>query len=395
MQVQTRRWSVPVLVAGLLLWGLGTTAHAAGTLSDTQINNQATVSYDVLSVSQTPIESSRAGNDTPGSGSVTYFRVDNKVDLSVAEVSLGYTAVAGGGTNQVLVFEVTNEGNTVQDFLLTAVDQVGGADPFTGTDNFDPTNPFAPGEGIFVDNGDDTFVAVDDTMVFINELGPDLSVTVFVVRNIAALQADGDIAAIALNAQVAQGGTPSLVVPGAAIATDDNATADDWDTVEIVFADGIGDIDDQVNPDGQHSDTDAYEVGSAQVTIAKTSEVLSDPFTTSGNPKAIPGAIIEYTITISNDALASAAATSISITDSINAEVVALRLTHVADAYDTGAGDQGIEVTAPNINAGAPLALSNAVDADEGSVVANVVSVVGIELQPGESAEVKFQVELL
>ena len=382
----------------LALWLAMTagSAWAAGTLSNTQINNRASVNYDVLGVAQTVIESSPSGNTTAGAGSGTdtQFLVDNRVDLTVAELSSSFTLVAAGGTEQVLVYRVTNTGNTVQDFLLTAADVATGTpDPFAGTlnDSFDATNAFLPAPGVFVDaGGDGLYVAGVDTATFIDELAPDASVDVLVVRNIPGGQVDDDVSSVVLTAQVAQGG--SATVQGAAIVADDSAAADLPGTVQIVFGDGAGDTDAAL--DGMHSDTDAYRVASAQLTITKTSQVLSDPFTTSGNPKAIPGAIVEYTITVANAAGAGAPATNVSVADSLAAEIGAGRLLLNADAYDSGPGDQGIEVTAPNINGGAPLALSNAADADQGSFVADVVTVTGIDLNPGQSATVTFQVEI-
>jgi hypothetical protein len=43
-------------------------AFAAGTAAGTDINNRATVNYQVGSVAQTPVESSPLGNSTPGTG---------------------------------------------------------------------------------------------------------------------------------------------------------------------------------------------------------------------------------------------------------------------------------------------------------------------------------------
>ncbi len=48
-----------------------------------------------------------------------------------------------------------------------------------------------------------------------------------------------------------------------------------------------------------HTGTGSMLVGSPQITISKNSAVLSDPINAS-NPKTIPGAIVEYTINVSN-----------------------------------------------------------------------------------------------
>ncbi|HEU4431339.1 MAG TPA: hypothetical protein VFT98_21445 [Myxococcota bacterium] len=355
-------------------------AYAVGTASGTSVDNRATVSYAIGSTAQPVIESSPTGNSTTGVGNGvdTSFVVDNRIDLTVVELSGGYTQVAAGGVNEVLVFTVANTGNTTQDFSLSSADN--GTDPFGGTDNFD-----AAVVGIFVDANNDSLYDAGDTATFIDELAADTDVEVFVVRNIPGGQANGDISAVTLTAQVAQGG--GVGVQGADILTDDSAIADDPATVQVVFGDGAGDTD--AANDGAHSDTDAYIVGAAQINVSKTSAVLSDPINGGANPKAIPGATVEYTVTVSNAVGASATATNVQVSDSLNAEITAGTVAFDANGYAAGAG---MQVTAPNIAGGAPTALSNAADADQGDFTANAVTVNGITLNAGESATVRFRV---
>ncbi len=356
-------------------------AQAAGTASGTSVDNRATVSYAVGATAQPVIESSPTGNSTSGAGNGTdtSFVVDNRIDLTVAELSGSYTTVAAGGTNEVLVYTVTNTGNGTQDYSLAAADNA--TDPFGGTDNFDATPV-----GVFVDaNANGTYDAGVDLATFVDELAADAAATVFVVRNIPGGQANGDISAVTLTAQVAQGG--GVGAQGADILTDDSAIADDPATVQIVFADAAGDTD--AANDGAHSDSDAYRVGAAQITVSKSSAVVSDPINGATNPKAIPGATVEYTVVVSNAVGASATATNVQVADSLNAEITAGTVAYDANGYAAGAG---MQVTAPNIAGGAPTALSNGVDADSGDFSANVVTVGGISLNPGESATVRFRV---
>jgi uncharacterized repeat protein (TIGR01451 family) len=356
-------------------------AQAVGTASGTSVDNRATVSYAIGSTTQPVIESSPTGNSTAGvgNGADTSFVVDNRIDLTVVELSGGYTQVAAGGVNEVLVYTLANTGNATQDFSLSAAES--GTDPFGGTDNFDATPV-----GIFVDaNNNSVYDAGTDTATFVDELAADADVEVFIVRNIPGGQANGDISAVTLTAQVAQSGAAG--VQGADILTDDSAIADDPATVQIVFGDAAGDTD--AANDGAHSDTDAYIVGAAQITVSKTSAVLSDPINGGANPKAIPGATVEYTVTVSNAVGASATATNVQVTDSLNAEITAGTVAFDANGYAAGAG---IQVTAPNIAGGAPTALSNAADADQGDFSANAVTVNGITLNAGESATVRFRV---
>jgi len=64
--------------------------------------------------------------------------------------------------------------------------------------------------------------------------------------------------------------------------------------------------------------SDAYRVLSAQLTITKSSTVIRDPFNLAANPKHIPGAYIQYVITISNAAGAGTSATLTTITDTLD-----------------------------------------------------------------------------
>jgi hypothetical protein len=370
-----------IVLASLAL-GLAESAGAVGTASGTSVDNLATIQYAVGATTQPVIESSPTGNTVAGvgAGTATSFLVDNRIDLTVVELSGSYSVVAPGGVNEVLVYTVANTGNTPQDFLLTALDNP--TDPFGGTDNFDATPV-----GIFVDANDDGLYDAGDTATYIDELAADDDVEVFVVRSIPGGQPNGDISAVTLTAQVAQGG--AATAQGAAIAADDAGDADDPALVQIVFAEGAGDTD--AANDGQHSDTDAYRVGAAVLTVAKSSLVVSDPVNGGTNPKAIPGAIVEYTITIGNDVTATASATSVQVTDDLAPQISAGNILFNANGYGAG---QGMQVTAPNINAGAPTPLSNVVDVDTGDFAGNLVTVGGITLNAGESATVRFQVEI-
>jgi uncharacterized repeat protein (TIGR01451 family) len=369
--------------AGTFLAALALTtaqgAQAVGTASGTSVDNRATVQYSVGSTAQPVIESSPTGNTTSGAGNGldTSFVVDNMVDLTVAETSGGYTISPSGGLSEVLTYTVANTGNTVQDFSLTAAD---GADPFGGSDNFNAT-PVA----IFVDaNNNGVYDAGTDTATYIDELAADADVEVFVLRDMG-VRANGDISAVTLTAQVAQGGTANT--QGTDILTDDSASVDNPATVQIAFADAAGDTDGV--RDGRHSDTDAYRIGAANITVTKTSQVLSDP-TGGANPKAIPGAVVEYTVTVANAAGASAAASNVQVSDSLNAEITAGTIAFDANGYGAGTG---IQVTAPNINGGAATPLTNTNgDADGGDFTASAVTVSGITLQAGESATVRFRV---
>ncbi len=236
----------------------------------------------------------------------TTFVVDNRIDLTVSEVNSTYTDVIPNAQDQVLVFTVTNDGNTTQDFAVTAL--ANGIDPFGGAANFNAANLL-----VFVDvNANGTYELATDTATFVDELAEDATVTVFVLADIPAIQASGDISAYTLTARAHDSGVSGTLGP----LTNETAGADTAG-VDVVFADGTGDTD--AARDASHSDTDAFQVLSAQLSIQKTATVIRDPFNLDTNPKHIPGAYIQYAITVSNAATASTSAVLTTITDALDA----------------------------------------------------------------------------
>ena len=361
-------------------------AFALGTASNTDIDNMATVDYNLGATAQTAIESSPLGNSTAGAGqgAVTTFKVDNKIDFVVTEADAAYTLVAPNSTSQAVSFTLQNDGNTTQDFSFTAAEvATGAADSQGGTDDFDGV-----AVGIFVESGATVgYQVIEDTATYADQLVPDASVTVYVVRDIGA-EIDSDTSGVILTAQVAVGDAGGA--QGADILADDSGTADDSTVVQIVFADGTGDTDGAT--DGRFSDTDAFLVQSATLLITKTSIVISDPFNLGVNPKAIPGATIEYQVEIAHTA-GTGTATSVTITDDLSAEIGAG--TVIIDTAAYGAGT-GLQVEAPNLYGGAATALTNGADFDEGTLNAGAgtLTVSGIQVAPGETAFVRYRVTI-
>ncbi|SEM76933.1 conserved repeat domain-containing protein [Sphingomonas gellani] len=250
----------------------------SGTAAGVSISNQATVSYSV------------GGSSLTTSSNTATFVVDKKINLAVAELGGTPTIVARGATDQVTTFTVTNLTNATQDFRLEA-DQQDVSIPLLGTDDFNVTSV-----RVFVDsNGNGTYEAGVDRATFIDELAPDATVTVFIVANIPDVagitQANVSLNAIAANS--GQAGTLGGDVVATPLTTPDSPT-----TVDIVFADDTGLLDQPRN--GQQRAFDAYRLGSAVVTLRKSARVLSDPVNGLASPHAIPGAVVEYCITVNN-----------------------------------------------------------------------------------------------
>ncbi len=285
-------------------------ALASGTASGTTITNTVSVNYKVGGVDQT------------ATGASNSFKVDRKVNLTVAEVGTTTTQVSPGQTAAVTAYIVTNNSNATLDFALTAAQQTGGAGAHSNTDNFDATNV-----KIYVDtNGNGSYDAGTDLEVsYLDELGADQSKTVFVVVDIPLSRNSGDVAAVTLTATGREGGTASS--QGAALSQTNSSAANEVDPnfVDTVFADGAGATDGV--RDGAHSAKDDYSILAAALTVLKTSRIISDPLNGTSNPKAIPGATIEYCISVAN-AAGSATANNVAISDPLPATVT----------YDSGFG---------------------------------------------------------
>lgn len=324
------------ITAGVLLFTQQ--ALAAGTLAGTDIDNLAVVDYVVNGVNQTDIESAPgAGNSTPGAGngSVTTFVVDNRVDFTLAQVGSANTTVNPDQTNAFVEFTLTNTGNSPQDFRMSVAQLALGGLANTLADSGVDMNNLR----IRVANGGGAPVLSD--LDYADELAPDGSVTVYVYADADTIPAlvDGDIANLELTATVAEAGVGSTLGPD---LVDDLGNADDPNAVDIVFADGgaLG--------DGIESDFDGFTVQSAGLTVAKTATLISDPFNGTTNPKAIPGAIIEYVITVEN--AGSLVAEDVIIADMLSTDV-SLNLDEYGADIDVDIDNGGTAVTPCNADA--------------------------------------------
>jgi uncharacterized repeat protein (TIGR01451 family) len=296
-------------VASVLSMALAGQAQAAGTIAGTSVNNQASIAYTVGGVSQPSVSSNTAT-----------FVVDRRVNLTVAESGGAATTAAPGATGRVTTFTVTNTTNSTLDFRLEATQKTTGSPTaFADTDNFNMASL-----AVYVDaNGNGTYEVGTDVATYIDELAADATRSVFLVGNIPAGQADGDTAGVTLTATAAAAGTASTL--GADMVQ--TAGADTPGAIDTVFGDGAGDTD--AVRDGKHSAGDEYDVSSATIVLVKSSTIISDPHNGTTNPKAIPGAVLEYCIQVRNSG--SQAASSVVLTD-----VIPTNTTFVSNSIYTG-----------------------------------------------------------
>ena len=325
-------------------------AFAAGTAAGSTITNTVTVNYQVGTVAQT------------ATGASNTFTVDRKVNLTVAEVGTTTTQVSPGQTAAVTTFTVTNTSNATLDFALVAAQQAGGAGAHSNTDNFDVTNV-----KIYADtNANGSYDAGTDTLItYLDELAADASKTVFVVADIPLGRVTNDVAAVTLTATGREGG--GAAAQGVALTETTGANTAGMDTV---FADGAGATDAARNAD--FSVKDDYTVLAAALSISKLSTVISDPLNGTTNPKAIPGATIEYCIVVSN-AAGSATASNVAISDPLPTTV----------SYSTGYG--------AFINGTVTTGVCNADGTAGGSFSSGTVSGTLSSVAAGETKTLRFR----
>jgi uncharacterized repeat protein (TIGR01451 family) len=295
-----RRARLAVVALGLI--GVTPAVFAAGadTNFGTDITNTASVNYSVSGVPQTVINSSPTGNSTPGAGAgaATTFEVDKRVMFIAEETNGAATVTSPNLTGVVTVFRVTNTTNGAQDFRLAASNPASAPQIFTRDDEFDMsgfTTHISAAACSTATMATPAF-AGEPATTFIAALPEDECRYVFVVANTPdeTLALNGEASTVLLTVSAAVAGTS-----GATLETESGA-ADDAAVVDVVFAE-TGTDNGNVVENGVSFAYDQYFVGT--LTVTKTAAVISDGFSPAGQAKAIPGAVVEYTISVQNNGL--------------------------------------------------------------------------------------------
>ena len=293
-----RKWTS--LFIGLIGLGLAPLCMAEGTVAGTDIDNTATVSYEVGGAPQTT---------TSNTLTLTVAEV---LDVDVTLLS-GPSSVPSGTGPHGLLFVITNTGNGTEEFLLAIDNAVGG-------DDFDP-DAATPAAIYFDTDGSGDFSAGDvayDPGTNDPVLAPDAAVNVLLVNDIPADLADGAIGLSELSAIASTGsGDPGDLFPG-----------DGDDGIDAVV--GTSGADDAIA--GQ------YVISDIELAVVKSATVL-DAF---GGSSPMPGAEITYRIVITPTG--SETAVNTVITDPIPANTtyspdsISLNGGALTDDPDTDAG---------------------------------------------------------
>lgn len=269
-------------------------ALAQGISAGSTIRNEVTVTYNAGGVAQT---AETASNE---------FTVDQRVNVTVNFVGSA-TVVNPGQNGAALAFDVTNLSNSAVDLDLAAAlrngtpGNIGNFEIYLDADNDGVLSAAEEGAG---------------PITFLDEVGTaasGLTVKVIVLTDIGLGAANADTFDVALTANAHAAGTAGTL--GAELVE----SAGNSSGIDTVLFDGQGDTDQA--RDGAFSDTGTYTVAGALVTVLKSSRVVSDPVNFEINPKAIPGATVEYCITVANAAGALTPATDVAVTDDLPFDV--------------------------------------------------------------------------
>lgn len=273
-------------------------AFAAGTTQGTSITNNVNVNFQVGGVAQTQ----QSASDV--------FVVDRKVIFSLAEKApTGTTSVNPGQTGQITTFVLTNTSNDALGFIVTPSQVVTGLTAaHGGTDAFDVTNLLVC---LDADANNVCDAAATSTLT-INSLAADANTTILVLGDIPLAATNGQVSGVILTAEARNSG-------GSLISAANDGTVNAANTVETIFADTAksGNGGTSAARDGIDVATDDYTVQAAVLSVFKSSRVISDGVSAS-NFKSLPGAVVEYCISVAN-AAGGATATNVSISDLVPA----------------------------------------------------------------------------
>lgn len=284
----------------------------ASTPPCTQINNMATVAFKVGGIDQTDANSNTSS-----------FNVGAKIMIDVLTQDSSNISISPGGSMGVLTYRVINNSNAPLDFNLasaaaasTTPSPHGG-----GNDSFDLSSV-----SVFAEtNGTAGYQAGGDTATSIDNLAADGGTTdVYIVYSPTDLTAANGALAVYYLTASSLWADGSAITPGNFSITSAQAGAacGGGTTIDIVISDQDGPGTYDGANDGADTDDSAFIVSSANISVSKNYTVVSDPINGTTSPKAIPGAVIRYSIAISNTGGGSAVLSTISDTLAATLQVV-------------------------------------------------------------------------
>lgn len=287
-----------------------TSPISAKTLANTLIPNSATATYKMLGVPET------------STSNLTTFRVDELLTFTLVVDNPAGVAVQSPGTDAVLSFTLTNEGNGTEDFTLSVNQSI--------TDEFDPSDT-----KIYLDsNNNATYDAGTDLLytfgVNFPRLQPDASMHIFLVCDTPPSLQQDDEARVSLVVSPATGNGAIL---------------------SIYPAGGDGGVDALMgSPGGNYAQENKLFVEIARGTLSKSQSIL-DP---NGGSTSVPGSVITYTLSM--ESTGAGTLSNIVVSDLIPSgttyveDSISLDASPLTDAADSDRGvftGTGIRVSLP------------------------------------------------
>ncbi|MDJ0919751.1 MAG: hypothetical protein QNI84_01375 [Henriciella sp.] len=378
-------WTSTLVLAGAAV-ALSGTAQASNTQTEAgrSVSNTFTLDYSVdvggTDVAQ-PTITNETGTADPNDVELpegpTLFTVDRKVDHSI--IATNSTLSVAPDTTATLTFELTNEGNDTQAYSFSIADLDDGGDTFDAGSVTITATVDTDDDG---DLSDETSFVLSQTVIGAD---PDVASTVFVTEDvpkgaIVLIEVSGTVASTVDDAftdditLIAEARNPTAWVfetlatgEEAEVTLADVGANDIEGAAQNVLADNTGVATVEGDSDGLFAVTGIIEVISPDLTATKDVIAILQPgvddapnavtaaacasATAAGTPKAIPGACIEYFITVTNTGL-TADATNLDIQDVLPAEVT---FAGVSLDTSTGTGFEE-ETTGAGVTLNAPAA---------------------------------------
>lgn len=293
-------------------------AFALGTSAGTAITNIATVDY---TIGTDPTVYTRSASDA--------FSVLEVIDVAVTWQDSGNVPVGSPQANAVITFQVTNTGNGIENFRLSADHNLVGDDfnPLAAI----PTTLWQESNGSI---GLQTTGGAIDTPINTGNsisLSANGAATIYILSNIPASILDTHSGRVRLTADAATAGaagaTVGTLIPGAGVGGDA--------MVGSTNADGTA--------------TGAYTVSASRVTLLKSISQILDPY---GGNQPYTSSRVTYRIRV--DVNGSGTAQNLVITDAIPANTTYVPGSIQVDGiFQTDADDGPVDncnfnVTAPN-----------------------------------------------
>jgi len=274
----------PIIKTTLLLGSLFSVeqALATGTAAGTEIKNTATVSY------------STGGSSTSATSNQVVIKVQELINASLVVQHTGDVVVNSPDSEAPIKFVLTNTGNGNESFTL-------GQTNVSGSDDFDVTLG-----NFYVDDGDGIFEpGTEDALYAGAALAADASVTVWAVSAIPDSLADnatGDVVIKALS------------------TTFQNANQTNPQPGDVVSGQGDGGTDAVSGaPGAQQQQTVTYRVSAIAVAVTKAVTASRD-LLGQGGSQYVPGAEVDYRITVS--VTGTGTATDVSVSDPLPSELL-------------------------------------------------------------------------